>query len=163
MKIKKLESGRSMVEMLGVLAIIGVLSVGGIAGYSHSMRKHRANQIVDAIAKYASLAYGLCQQKITNGEAVISDGGAYAGCSDSDNLIADYEHTDLGQLPAGVTKISHRMIDASSTTAEAMVLTEVVFSDQKLCQAVAAFSAYHVSSCDKGENGYINYFFINMN
>ena len=29
----KLESGRSMVEMLGVLAIIGVLSIGGIAGY----------------------------------------------------------------------------------------------------------------------------------
>ena len=26
--------GRSMIEMLGVLAIIGVLSVGGIAGYS---------------------------------------------------------------------------------------------------------------------------------
>ena len=30
--MKKLESGRSMVEMLGVLAIIGVLSIGGIAG-----------------------------------------------------------------------------------------------------------------------------------
>ena len=27
------QSGRSMVEMLGVLAIIGVLSIGGIAGY----------------------------------------------------------------------------------------------------------------------------------
>ncbi|MBS6473139.1 MAG: hypothetical protein KH347_02690 [Acetobacter sp.] len=31
------ESGRSMIEMLGVLAIIGVLSVGGIAGYSQAM------------------------------------------------------------------------------------------------------------------------------
>ena len=30
-------SGRSMIEMLGVLAIIGVLSVGGIAGYSKAM------------------------------------------------------------------------------------------------------------------------------
>ena len=30
------QTGRSMVEMLGVLAIIGVLSVGGIAGYSKS-------------------------------------------------------------------------------------------------------------------------------
>ena len=30
----KNESGRSMVEMLGVLAIIGVFSVGGIAGYT---------------------------------------------------------------------------------------------------------------------------------
>ena len=30
-------TGRSMVEMLGVLAIIGVLSVGAIAGYSKAM------------------------------------------------------------------------------------------------------------------------------
>ena len=29
--------GRSMIEMLGVLAIIAVLSVGGIAGYSKAM------------------------------------------------------------------------------------------------------------------------------
>ena len=38
------ETGRSMVEMLGVLAIIGVLSVGGIAGYSKAMRKHKLNK-----------------------------------------------------------------------------------------------------------------------
>ena len=33
------ESGRSMVEMLGVLAIIGVLSVGGVAGYNFAMTR----------------------------------------------------------------------------------------------------------------------------
>ena len=38
------ESGRSMVEMLGVLAIIGVLSVGGIAGYTMAMNKYKANE-----------------------------------------------------------------------------------------------------------------------
>ena len=37
-------SGRSMVEMLGVLAIIGVLSVGAIAGYSKAMMKYRLNK-----------------------------------------------------------------------------------------------------------------------
>ena len=35
----KNQCGRSMVEMLGVLAIIGVLSVGGIAGYRTAMEK----------------------------------------------------------------------------------------------------------------------------
>lgn len=34
---KNFEKGRSMIEMLGVLAIICVLSVGGIAGYSKAM------------------------------------------------------------------------------------------------------------------------------
>jgi type II secretory pathway pseudopilin PulG len=40
------QSGRSMIEMLGVLAIIGVLSVGGLAGYNMAMRKVRLNQFV---------------------------------------------------------------------------------------------------------------------
>ena len=46
--LKTNESGRSMVEMLGVLAIIGVLSVGGIAGYTMAMNKYRANEIANA-------------------------------------------------------------------------------------------------------------------
>ena len=37
-------AGRSMVEMLGVLAIIGVLSIGAIAGYSKAMFKYRLNK-----------------------------------------------------------------------------------------------------------------------
>lgn len=39
-------SGRSMIEMLGVLAIIGVLSVGGIAGYSKAMTQFKVNKII---------------------------------------------------------------------------------------------------------------------
>ena len=50
MKKVLLEKGRSMIEMLGVLAIIGVLSVGGIAGYSKAMEQYRINKAIDAIA-----------------------------------------------------------------------------------------------------------------
>ena len=35
-----------MVEMLAVLAVIGVLSVGGIAGFNLAMNKHRANELL---------------------------------------------------------------------------------------------------------------------
>ena len=45
----KSESGRSMVEMLGVLAIIGVLSVGAIAGYSKAMMKYKLNKHAEAV------------------------------------------------------------------------------------------------------------------
>ena len=45
--IKNNQIGRSMVEMLGVLAIIGVLSVGGIAGYSKAMEKYNINKLRD--------------------------------------------------------------------------------------------------------------------
>lgn len=41
------EFGRSMIEMLGVLAIVGILSVGAIAGYSKAMFKYRLQKTVD--------------------------------------------------------------------------------------------------------------------
>ena len=63
--MRKNESGRSMVEMLGVLAIIGVLSIGGIAGYTLSMNRYRANAIADAANKLASMAYADCMGQIT--------------------------------------------------------------------------------------------------
>ena len=51
------ESGRSMVEMLGVLAIIGVLSIGGIAGYSMAMNRYRANEALDMANKFAVIVF----------------------------------------------------------------------------------------------------------
>ena len=43
------QSGRSMIEILGGLAIIGVLSVGGIAGYSKAMMKIKINKTIEQI------------------------------------------------------------------------------------------------------------------
>ncbi len=54
-------AGRSMVEMLGVLAIVGVLSVGAIAGYGKAMFKYKLNkqteqlnQVIGAMVRYKS-------------------------------------------------------------------------------------------------------------
>ena len=47
------DTGRSMVEMLGTLAIMGVLSIGGIAGYRYAMDKYRANETMDELNKRA--------------------------------------------------------------------------------------------------------------
>lgn len=49
MKLSPSQSGRSMVEILGVLAIVGVLSIGSIMGYSYAMDKYRANTTVNDI------------------------------------------------------------------------------------------------------------------
>ena len=45
--------GRSMIEMLGVLAIIGVLSIGGIALYRRAVNNHHANTILDDVNRFA--------------------------------------------------------------------------------------------------------------
>ncbi len=65
---KNFENGRSMIEMLGVLAIIGVLSVGGIAGYSKAMEKFKINKTIQQITEIAANVQTLyLQQKDFNG------------------------------------------------------------------------------------------------
>ena len=69
------ESGRSMIEMLGVLAIIGVLSVGGIAGYSKAMNKFKTNKVADNVSMIVANVKTLYAQQNTydglnNGTAV---------------------------------------------------------------------------------------------
>ncbi len=130
MKFKKLESGRSMVEMLGVLAIIGVLSVGGIAGYSLSMRRHRANGVVDHASKFALVGYSQCQQKILNGE--IND---ITECVSDDCFYVD----GIGNTPAGLASgVCIDEITTDKNTGIDTVSVFTVFSDQKLCQATAS-------------------------
>ncbi len=41
------QAGRSMIEMLGVLAIVGVLSAAGLYGYQKAMAKHKKNTTID--------------------------------------------------------------------------------------------------------------------
>ena len=65
----EVSAGRSMIEMLGVLAIIGVLSVGGIAGYSKAMEQFKINKTID---EYAYLIFGMMEhlddiKKLDNG------------------------------------------------------------------------------------------------
>lgn len=74
------ENGRSMVEMLGVLAIIGVLSAGGLAGYSKAMFKHKLNSTMDQITML-----------VTNIRTMYGTQGNY------DGLAANV--TDLGIIP----------------------------------------------------------------
>lgn len=62
------EQGRSMIEMLGVLAIVGVLSVGGIAGYSKAMNKFKTNKAIDQINMLS-----------TNIRTLFSSQGDYSG------------------------------------------------------------------------------------
>ena len=65
------ESGRSMIEMLGVLAIIGVLSVGGIQGYSMAMAKFKVSKTTDQV-----------QTMVTNIRTLFAGQRTYNGLSD---------------------------------------------------------------------------------
>ena len=63
------DTGRSMVEMLGTLAIVGVLSIAGIAGYRYEMDKYRANETIDELNKRAFVyATQVLNNEIQSGE-----------------------------------------------------------------------------------------------
>ena len=58
------QSGRSMVEMLGVLAIVAVLAVGIIAIYNMAMGRMRTNQTIDLVQ---TLVYDLRTANMVRG------------------------------------------------------------------------------------------------
>ncbi len=131
MNKKKNESGRSMVEMLGVLAIIGVLSIGGIAGYSTAMRKYQANQIIEAANKYAFIVYNSCQQAIINGTVDDVDSCSY---SDEDASFDPplFANSNIEQIEA-VKDIDYNVV--TSTDEGDYVSVVIFFNDNNICKA----------------------------
>jgi Tfp pilus assembly protein PilE len=65
---RKMQYGRSMIEMIGVLAIIGVLSVGGFGIVAKAMKNQRYTQIMSNVAELAASAKKMsCQFLNDNG------------------------------------------------------------------------------------------------
>ena len=65
------QSGRSMVEMLGVLAIIAILSIGGIVGYKLAMNYYQADQIaneINLIRNDLKIKYALGNEELLLGD-----------------------------------------------------------------------------------------------
>ena len=93
---KNCENGRSMVEMLGVLAIIGVLSVGGIVGYSKAMHKHKMNKTINQISH---LIVGITSfyANQDNFEGVSAHTLKTAGLLPDDLLILDEREEEWGE------------------------------------------------------------------
>lgn len=57
------QAGRSMLEMLGVLAIVGILSVGGIFGYNKAVLKIKLNRQAEQYTQLITNASILLNQK----------------------------------------------------------------------------------------------------
>ena len=141
--MKKLESGRSMVEMLGVLAIIGVLSIGGIAGYVLSMNRYRANNLIDLASKYASLAYtanataeAFNKTKPTSSNFAFSDAGL--GTIDSTESIV---LKSVGKTTG---------TGSAATTDPKVVVVDVTFQSKDVCGTAATILGLADTCTSKG-------------
>ena len=141
MNFKKSQSGRSMVEMLGVLAIIGVLSVGGIAGYSLAMRRHRANAVADIMTKYALVVYNKYQQELMD--------GTRSSSTSNHSINMPFKSAGVGDLPAGVSEISEYLtVISNEKTGIDAVQISARFDDDRLCKAVGSITGADVTGCN---------------
>ena len=59
------QSGRSMIEMLGVLAIVGLLSVGAIAGYNMVMQTQKTQTLFNKVYYLSSQIRNACNGNCT--------------------------------------------------------------------------------------------------
>lgn len=108
---KQLELGRSMTEMLGVLAIIAVLTIGGIMGYSYAIDKYRANETINELTQYALIVDGQVLQKRAVFDLSELGKNTRQGYPIAAYLLEDpsYFELQLEQVPVGVCK---RILDS---------------------------------------------------
>ena len=139
--MKKNESGRSMVEMLGVLAIIGVLSVGGIAGYTMAMNRYRANEVVDYANKYAVIVYsGWMTAKMMN------NGTVPAGYTNP-------KFSETGLFGAN-SSVNNTNLSVTSVNEDGVTILMKFAADQKrTCQATAT-SLGITDNCEDSQISY---------
>ena len=135
MRIKHNENGRSMVEMLGVLAVVGVLSIGGVAGYRYAVDKMNANEIINELKKRAITA---SQQRVLGQDINLAEYGDRALIKGTYSVspISDY-NGNASQFALAVAGVPERVCD--------MILE----SDWALPTAMAV----NGGSCVEGANG----------
>ena len=126
----KSQFGRSMIEMLAVIAIVGLLSIVTFWGYEMLMARHRANQI---IAQTDEIALGVEEQMeldveyvdvrsyIPEGESVLTIAGYEAYFEESDFTTA-FEITleDVGKA------VCEKIMSAAWDTPFAVLVNGVV-------------------------------------
>jgi len=136
--MKNTQKGRSMVEMLGVLAIIGVLSVGGIAGYTVAMNRYRANQILDMASKTAVIA-----QTMNAGAGGTACTGGVANCTSTG--LAWTELAGVGTFTAVANNDSSIVtvtLNAKPTGGVPVAMTSIAGKGQAGTENTSAVSGY---------------------
>ncbi len=131
MKItKNNQNGRSMVEMLGVLAIIGVLSIGGIAGYSKAMFKYKMNKTLDVLSHAIARIVELDSMKWREDDTIETpqDMIKYG-------IVSDCEETTFNEIPS--CKLPNGDIWLMNANGGYLYMMELVFQNNPFDSCVA--------------------------
>ena len=94
--MRKHEYGRSMVEILAVLAVVGILSIGGIAGYKLAVQRYQISDLVNKVTKFAFLVFEQCNIVYKNHSTSLE---SVAHCTANTPGIKTYTETGIGIIP----------------------------------------------------------------
>jgi len=172
------EIGRSMIEMLGVLAIIGVLSAGALKGYNNAMMQHKLNKHSQEISYLLATAiqntdklkegsFALTGELQSLGAflwdthpAAISDDPQYAKNIRFEDTLKNqiwFEHavgkTQIAfavMLPASdfTTKVCHNYINVFKSFADDL---DIVYVTKKNSETGKKQNAYLGKTCSSGK------------
>ena len=150
MKCKN-ESGRSMVEMLGVLAIVGVLSAGALKGYSAAMFKHKMNQTIDTYNQVLQRFIELEQKGLGKGVGIDdAEGLIKYGLLPDCQVTTNVKEWEVCKLPIGTLGMS--FYDTGSYVYGEFY---VYFTDSKSCIAFASAGWENASPVEWWTGGFI--------
>ena len=73
--LRKNDTGASIVEMLGVLAIMGMITVAGIQGYNKAVGSLNRNKVIEQVASLVQEVRSTFSTRVTYNETDEADGG----------------------------------------------------------------------------------------
>ena len=126
-----------MVEMLGVLAIMGVLAIGGIAGYRYAMDKYNANEILNEVRKRAVTA---SQQRIL---------GRTIDLSEWSNTIQDHPVTTADNYNGDTSFFALTVSGIEKSVCDHVIKEKILFAvEEKVGEVVVGED----TTCAEGNN-----------
>ena len=123
---KSEQSGRSMVEMLGVLAIIGVLSVGGIAGYSKAMAKFKLSKAMDQVSML-----------VANIRTLYSGQRSYSGLTNTNAISFGVVPSEMAGTGSTVTNAFGAPVTIAATGSDLQFSVRFTGLGQEACVSLA--------------------------
>ncbi|MBP5615140.1 MAG: prepilin-type N-terminal cleavage/methylation domain-containing protein [Alphaproteobacteria bacterium] len=99
------QKGRSMIEMLGVLAIIGVLSAAGLIGYQKAMMKHKANKTINQMATIINNIHNAFANMAASQHPYANMGGTDAAEATQKMIALNVFPDEMVRTESGVKKV----------------------------------------------------------
>ncbi len=150
---KDLQNGRSMIEMLGVLSIIGILTVGGFSLISKTVSENRVNRVIDEVSDLArrtrvvfrELIY---DEKPTEGKDVtkyVCSSSAYPDVLECDKMLTGGKGCDCKQMTKFIDndevemKVSCKVVTDANNNKNATYyyVLEISNMSEEVCMGIA--------------------------